>query len=185
MAKETNINLLDWFKVDPNQNEKIKKKQQEAQINKLFRYLDENNDGTVSHDEFIEGMKALLNIGNEFYEDLEIMFNCADKGSDHKLTEKANDNKLGKKEFRNFMMQIGNLPDYCDNVERFIAHVLFKLIDKDKSDQITKSELKKFVKSYVDKSYTDSQIEIFMSQLDSDVNCQISETEFIRWYCEM
>ena len=40
-----------------------------------------------------------MNIGNEFDNDLTIIFKCADKGS-YKWAEKANDEKLGKKEFK-------------------------------------------------------------------------------------
>ena len=177
-----------WFAFLQQKVKTPEEREFQLEIERMFDRFDKNRDGTITCEEFTLGMRQLLNCDFRYQEDFELLFKLADcgyTGFGHRLDFKnqEDDDKLGRKEFFNFFEKVGPKPQNDLEIEKYIAHMFFSMIDKDGNRQINHTEMKKFLKFLgVD---TDDDVNAIMKDLDKDLSGIISETEFVHWYCKM
>ena len=187
---EIDIHNSAWFGFHQNRVEKPNERAFHAKIKQTFKEFDTDKSGFIEPDEFILGMKRIMECDGRFADDFRLLFHLADCGLEGGAVRnvftrhnKKGDGRLGEKEFFNFFSRVKLPPKNTQEVEKVIAQMFFTIIDKDGSKKITADELRSFLISIgIDKK---DDFDAFMENLDRDAGGYITENEFIRWYCEM
>ena len=154
------------------------KEQRKQRIKIVFDSFDTDKNGTIELNEFIQGLSTYFNIQNlptaETYKKFfTTMFNMCDKGG---LFRRKN----GKLELDEFERIADAMPlKFSRNVKVNLAHMMFNIIDKDRSGKISKRELSRFLKHC---DFLKVVKNIFINDLDENGDGKIDFDEFFAWF---
>ncbi|KAM3135846.1 hypothetical protein pb186bvf_012099 [Paramecium bursaria] len=133
------------------------------QLQRMFRALDENGDGTLSRDELITAFQKKINDQDKIVENMETRIN--------NIIDQIDINQSGKIDYTEFIMA-------CLYHEKLITtdriKQAFKILDLDGDQYISKEELQTVMEGVDDQIWME-----FLDECDQDKDGKISEQEFI------
>ena len=154
------------------------KDQRKQRIKVTFESFDTDHSGTIDLREFIQGLSSYFNIQDlpsteTYVKFFTTMFKMCDKGGVFRR-------KDGKLELDEFERIADAMPlKFSRNVKVNLAHMMFNIIDKDRSGKISKRELSRFLKHC---DFLKVVKNIFINDLDENGDGKIDFDEFYAWF---
>ncbi|CAH8626070.1 unnamed protein product [Heterobilharzia americana] len=133
-----------------------------SELREIFRFIDRDNDGTVSRQEF----STLIRLVSSEYTDNQIKL----------LMNKADMNGDGEMAFDEFVRLLSNESDTQEEVSA--TREAFEVFDTDNDGYITASELRQ-VMNRVGHSCTDLDVQEMLSEADQDGDGKVTYEEFV------
>ena len=145
----------------------------------LFESCDKNGSGYVDRTEFVHMMLYFF----ELKEDDEQISNLLDDIFTMVDGKGLFNRKDGKLNFNEFYKVVSLIPNYYVAPIRSLGYVLFNLVDKNSSGDVSKKE----IKSYFDKigvGMKSKELNKFIEKLDRDNDSVISFDEFMKLFTD-